>query len=162
MKFYQFVTSPQNTELKGLQDAVKAVKDIVAQGQQVPATSLENLMDVGLLNIVQHYRNSELVNNISHYFEKVMCLHGEYKNVGIKMIQVMWNALKSSSKDLGKFIYLRKLVQRTVFGDGSVNLVVSTFDIDDYDSNAVKELDVVSQGRYEPFQIILIPHGTVQ
>ena len=156
------MTSAPNTELRGLQESVKATKDAILLGEKVPANVLENLLEIGLLNIIQYHRKHELINNISHYFEKVMCLQGEYKAVGMKMIQIMWNALKASSKDLGQFIYIRKLVQKSVFGDNAVDLVISTFDNDDFESTAVKELDVVSQGRYEPFQTMIIPQGTVQ
>lgn len=110
-----------------------------------------------------NYFSEEYGNNIAQYIAQIVCLNGEYREVGIRMAQLLWYS-PPAGQDGHNLNSLRNLLRSLPFIKDPDSLTEGLL-LDTFSTSAnslIKEMDVASQGRVELMPEFEIAQGSVR
>jgi hypothetical protein len=148
-----------------LQKTCKDILDILQSNNQFPPEAKKSLLGRGFGPIVSFFIRT-YGNNIAEFLGHIVCLSNEYALLGIKMLEIVWDIVRTQVGDFGSFASFRVLVQKIMFipdiGEEVAKLALFIFNDDDFSLQVIKDLDLASQGRVDKLPVFEQSPGSVK
>ncbi|KAJ3347722.1 hypothetical protein HDU91_006716 [Kappamyces sp. JEL0680] len=161
-KLEEFLLIYFPTELDELQHGLSQMREVLA-----PATVSAEVQDLLFQrcfgNVLQYFA-LDFGNNIAQYVGQIISLSSPYRQVGLRVAQLLWHSSLRQEKHAHSLNALRNLLRSVPFikvtDQVTEELLLQTFDSPNGD--LIKEIDVASQGRVEPMPEFEIFQGSVR
>jgi hypothetical protein len=161
-KFDQFLSIFLPKEMQGLQRGLNRILELIKANSQLPKEAYSVLLKQCVGSVFEHYID-EYCNNISQYLSQIICVSPLYQQVGLKMAGILWKITQNVYLDINNNNSLKDLFRRIPFlkeDKEKDELILSIFD--DSTVSIIKDVDLASQGRYEPLPGFEYTTGSVR
>ncbi len=159
-KFEELLLIYYPTELDDLQKGLENMKDpystSTSEGQDL-------IFQKCIINVIQCF-GYEFGNNIALYVGQIISLSSPYRQVGLRIAQMLWHSSLREERNAHSLNGLRNLLRSLPFIKSSDSiteeLLLQCFD--GPNNQQVKTMDVASQGKMEPMPELEIAKGSLR
>jgi hypothetical protein len=160
-KLEQFLLIYYPTEIEDLQRGVDRLKEIVSSNPSVPFEA-QQIIFKQCSNAVCAYFVKEYGNNIAQYLAQIISINDTYCRFGLQMTQRLWITTQEFRLNLNNYHQIKVLMKGIPFIKNVCSerddLVLLIF----RQSSEIKDVDVASQGRFEPLPPFECSSGSIR
>jgi hypothetical protein len=149
------------TEIEDLQIGINRLKEIVISNSTIPFEA-QQILFKQCTSAIFVYFIKEFGNNIAQYLAQIISINTTYQQVGLKMAHLLWSTTQELKIDLNNFHQIKVLIkgipfikENSVYRDDLILLIFKQ-------SFEIKDVDVASQGRFEPLAPFECSTGSVR
>jgi hypothetical protein len=162
-KIEEFLAIYFPTDMEQLHKSLIKILGLFQNSDSV-SSEIRNQLFQECLGTAINYFCDKYGNNIAQYIGQIISINGGYREVGIRMAQLLWHSPQAAKKDSPSLNSLRNLLRSLPFAKNpdqlTEELILNTFPATATD--LIKDMDLASQGRVELMPEFEIALGSVR